>query len=425
MAKDPATTEDSDWVNVPAVDGRSDHAWLREPRLPDLRGVISPSGLENIATHEYVPGSYTWLDNKLNPLWTSLTDMLPLWLAPNAVTTFGGMHCLFSYLVLWRHSPQFDSAVPDWTLYLAGYCTVAYYTLDCMDGKQARRTGQSSPLGQLFDHGFDCICVVAHLAAASTFLACGRTGLFFVLQGVLQFSFFMAQWEEYYTGVLPHCAGNFGVTEVNYGIGALVALNGLIDRGGFWGGKVLAVLPAPLAGTMERAFGPLLASATVGEAAILGNCAAMLVLIVLSYGRVSAHLGTDRGARLSAVSNLLSPLLLALCPFLLPRASIEADTRAISVATALLFSHITNKMITYSMAKMTYASLQPDVLLYVAACLWIRLDGRLTPEGGRLVVQAMCAWHAVRLLSWAGRAIHQICGRLDIWCLRIKHPKQA
>ena len=95
------------------------------------------------------------------------------------------------------------------------------------------------------------------------------------------------------------------------------------------------------------------------------------------------------------------------------------------MATALLFSHITNKMITYSMAKMTYASLQPDVLLYVAACLWIRLDGRLTPEGGRLVVQAMCAWHAVRLLSWAGRAIHQICGRLDIWCLRIKHPKQA
>lgn len=26
---------------------------------------------------------------------------------------------------------------------------------DCMDGKQARRTGSSSPLGQLFDHGCD------------------------------------------------------------------------------------------------------------------------------------------------------------------------------------------------------------------------------------------------------------------------------
>jgi ethanolaminephosphotransferase len=32
---------------------------------------------------------------------------------------------------------------------LCAYCTFAYYTLDCMDGKQARRTGTSSPLGQL------------------------------------------------------------------------------------------------------------------------------------------------------------------------------------------------------------------------------------------------------------------------------------
>jgi phosphatidylglycerophosphate synthase len=28
-----------------------------------------------------------------------------------------------------------------------------YQTLDAVDGKQARRTGTSSPLGQLFDHG--------------------------------------------------------------------------------------------------------------------------------------------------------------------------------------------------------------------------------------------------------------------------------
>lgn len=28
-----------------------------------------------------------------------------------------------------------------------------YSTFDNIDGKQARRTGSSSPLGQLFDHG--------------------------------------------------------------------------------------------------------------------------------------------------------------------------------------------------------------------------------------------------------------------------------
>jgi ethanolaminephosphotransferase len=29
------------------------------------------------------------------------------------------------------------------------------YTLDGIDGKQARRTGTSTPLGELFDHGLD------------------------------------------------------------------------------------------------------------------------------------------------------------------------------------------------------------------------------------------------------------------------------
>lgn len=38
--------------------------------------------------------------------------------------------------------------------YLAcGYCLWVYQTLDAVDGKQARRTGSSTPLGQLFDHG--------------------------------------------------------------------------------------------------------------------------------------------------------------------------------------------------------------------------------------------------------------------------------
>ena len=37
--------------------------------------------------------------------------------------------------------------------FLNGAAGLAYLHLDCIDGKQARRTGSSSPLGQLFDHG--------------------------------------------------------------------------------------------------------------------------------------------------------------------------------------------------------------------------------------------------------------------------------
>lgn len=120
---------------------------LFEPPIP--QGNISESGLYHIANHKYVSGSYTVLDNALNPLWTSLTNALPLWLAPNMVTTLGGLHCGVGYGLLWWYSPDFDKSPPDWVVWLCGYCTFAYYTLDCMDGKQARRTGSSSPLGQL------------------------------------------------------------------------------------------------------------------------------------------------------------------------------------------------------------------------------------------------------------------------------------
>ena len=34
------------------------------------------------------------------------------------------------------------------------------HTLDGIDGKQARRTGTSSPLGELFDHGCDAWATV-------------------------------------------------------------------------------------------------------------------------------------------------------------------------------------------------------------------------------------------------------------------------
>ena len=39
---------------------------------------------------------------------------------------------------------------------MVSVCTFVYQTLDNMDGKQARRTGTSSPLGLLMDHGVRC-----------------------------------------------------------------------------------------------------------------------------------------------------------------------------------------------------------------------------------------------------------------------------
>ena len=220
------TANDTTAPSPAEVDCTKVHTFIFETATSDRNTKsLTDAGVEAIAAHKYKPGKYTVLDNLLNPVWAGLTELLPMWLAPNMVTFLGAMHCFVSYMVTWYYSPNWSGTpLPDWVIFLSGYCTIAYYTFDCMDGKQARRTGQSSPLGQLFDHGFDCLCNLNHVSTQAGYLLVGGSWWFFGMQGSLFFFFFMAQWEEYYTGELPHAMGNFGVT------GACISCESCIKR---------------------------------------------------------------------------------------------------------------------------------------------------------------------------------------------------
>lgn len=90
-----------------------------------------------------------------------------------------------------------------------------WQTLDALDGKQARRTGSSSPLGQLFDHGVrarcvrgagrgprglragcDAIATVLSSIMLSVCLRLGSSWLSVILLLGLMLPFFFANWEE-------------------------------------------------------------------------------------------------------------------------------------------------------------------------------------------------------------------------------------
>ena len=132
------------------TDNTDTHLWLFDQASNGA--ALTPSGEECIAHHKYKSGAYTALDSFLSPhVWEPLTNMLPLWLAPNLVTTIGGLFCLSSFLLSGSYLEDEDP-LPPWLFVFNGCCIIIYYTFDCMDGKQARRTNSSSPLGQLFDH---------------------------------------------------------------------------------------------------------------------------------------------------------------------------------------------------------------------------------------------------------------------------------
>ena len=73
------------------------------------------------------------------------------------ITLLGLMANLLALFVFQSYDTTATKEIPLWLAALFSCCLFIYQTMDAIDGKQARRTGSSSPLGQLFDHGCDAI----------------------------------------------------------------------------------------------------------------------------------------------------------------------------------------------------------------------------------------------------------------------------
>ena len=50
---------------------------------------LDKKALENLKNYKYQSGSYSILDHVLNPMWIRVTELFPMWLAPNAITVSG------------------------------------------------------------------------------------------------------------------------------------------------------------------------------------------------------------------------------------------------------------------------------------------------------------------------------------------------
>lgn len=89
-----------------------------------------------------------------------------------------------------------------WVCYSYAIGIWAYSTMDNIDGKQARRTGTSSGLGELFDHGIDSLnCTLASLLEASA-MGLGATKLGALTALIPTLPMFFSTWETYHTHTL-------------------------------------------------------------------------------------------------------------------------------------------------------------------------------------------------------------------------------
>eukprot|EP01137_Pigoraptor_chileana_P016880 Opistho-2@74082 len=143
--------------------------------------------------------------------WNWLVLYIPLWIAPNLITIVGLVINIATTLVLVWFSSNADKDAPEWAYLLCALGVFLYQTLDAIDGKQARRTKTSSPLGEMFDHGCDSVSIAFLVYGTGIALKLGPTMPLIVLCMLFMAAFFCAHWQTYVTGILEF--GRIDVTE--------------------------------------------------------------------------------------------------------------------------------------------------------------------------------------------------------------------
>ncbi|KAF7157085.1 hypothetical protein CNMCM5623_001073 [Aspergillus felis] len=147
------------------------------------------------------------------------------------VTLLGFLFIVGNVMLIEVFMPDLIGPGPSWLYYSFALGMWMYSTLDNVDGKQARRTGTSSGLGELFDHGIDSLnCTLASLLeTAAMGFGSSQLGAYTALVPCL--AMYFSTWETYHTHTLYLGYIN-GPTE-----GLLVAI-GIMIASGYYGPQI-------------------------------------------------------------------------------------------------------------------------------------------------------------------------------------------
>lgn len=129
---------------------------------------LCPQQCENLKLYRYAADdrglAYIYFFNPVCNWWV---NFFPMWLAPNTITLIGFFFSVAPGIILFsKYGTSFengDTPIDSWFFYFYAVCYFVYRMCDEVDGKQARRTKNSSALGMLFDHGCDAYGVNLHI----------------------------------------------------------------------------------------------------------------------------------------------------------------------------------------------------------------------------------------------------------------------
>lgn len=330
---------------------------------------INKTGLKALTNYKYSGGGYTPLDNFLNPFWYKCAEFFPMWFAPNLITFLGLLGGITPYLLYWKYQgadtwgKQTDETEEwwKWVNIVSAFCLWFYQTMDAADGKQARRTGSSSPLGQLFDHGCDALITVFSTAQVCSAVRFPEVWHPLAFAFSVQLPFYLAQWEEMHTHEFRSGIGFLGVTEAQY----TVILTNLFVA--FYGNNIMheTLFTAPLLGDISLALGCLYAQLGVG--------------IVFSFSFITNTFAKTKDST-AAFMQIVPVIILALfSKLMLATPQYENNPRLIMFLVGLVFAYLTSNMIVTSVCKMEFP-LRRNFLIVLGIPLVFRYPELLYPD---------------------------------------------
>lgn len=302
-----------------------------------------------------------------------------------------------------------------------------YSTFDNVDGKQARRTGTSSGLGELFDHGIDSLnCTLGSLLeTAAMGLGTSNAGVLTALVPCLPM--FFSTWETYHTHTLYLGVFN-GPTE-----GLIIACTIMI-MSGYYGP---AIWTHPLTDLLGHHY-------FFGYHELFGNCSLIdiwIPILVLSFTFVHLPFCVLNVVEARRKNNLpVLPVFLEWMPMavftvcigawlLSPYSTLMKENHLVlfCITLSFVFGRMTTKII------LAHLTRQPFPLWTVM--LWGLVGGAILANLPRiglpaisaelelLYLQGYCLFAVVAYFRWAYLVITSICSYLGINCLTIPKEK--
>lgn len=344
---------------------------------------VSAEGLRNLAKHKFHAGQYTPLDLALEPFWLWCQRLLPRWISPNAVSLFGGLCALIGTIIV-----VFGDRTSTSPLLMNAIFVFFYQTADAVDGKQARLTGQCTPLGAVIDH-----CVDASLLSmipVSIMLAVDpgfETWIVSLAMMTYATTWFVAQWGDYECSILETA----GVTEAEFAIMALFAAPALF-------GRDVYNLDVPLT--------------TLNLGGVLGLVAAVAfsVKILITVGQV-----LWRTRRPESLMTLL-PIILHNLVSVLFLSSSSASVEPLLSVTVIMTnaSVLSTKMVLSVVTRTPWPALHMDTVPFMCYAMWAAAGGWLP----RWSLLALLAWQLAGLCILGYDTVSRSCTLLGLPFLR-------